>query len=747
MRIIRSNTILLIAILLMLSSCSPSKSSPTISPSTTPAQTLSVHFIDVRQGDSILIDLGETEVLIDGGERNTGAADYINPYVDGALEVMVATHTHADHIGGLIDVLAKYQVNDIWLNSDTATTATFSTFMNSVNTEGATLHLAELGNTIQVGILKFNVLNSAQPLFSDANNNSIVLSLSYGDVDFLFTGDAESEAEGKMLIQSIVPVPDVEILKVGHHCSRTASSPQFLNLVKPDVAIYSCGVGNSYGHPHQETLVALDGIGAKIYGTDVHGTVVVNTDGIVYNVQTEKQASLVKPAIVSPTPTPPPTTAQTTIPFVTQPTQIPTTAPAAASFNFKEVLFGTPSSLSLNLQSLDQTSGKVVINGYDGRRPTIPFTFNWGDGKTSEAFFPAEHVYSNSTGTYVVTVTAHYNDSTTDSQELTVSFVATAPTVNKIPLPEDIWVSIPANPLSLTSHMPGYMAPSGLTYFDDTYFSVTPRSTVEYVLTVVASIQMDFANDDVYKVDGGFRQVVLRDPEFGGMYSLWFTSPVSFGVNNSGFSGTPQYSSFMHEMGHNVTLNSPAGYFYGGKIDGNANAIYSEAMAQIFAHATAYVILNNAEYYGLSPELASDIKESTLSSMRIVRTAYEMYISGDKHFASWNDSSTQEDETFNTFMTIAYKFFEHAENGLDGYRIALKRMMTLLQTFDESMNTRFDQSHNTDAAANFRSTLMVAALSYAFETDLRAEFRALNFPIDDQVYVELYSKADSSDSH
>ena len=345
---------------------------------------------------------------------------------------------------------------------------------------------------------------------------------------------------------------------------------------------------------------------------------------------------------------------------------------------------------------------------------------------------------------YVVTVTAHYSDGTTDSQKLTVSFISTAPTVEQIQLPEDIGVSIPSGHISLSSHMPGYTAPSWLTYFDDSYFGITPRSTVEYVLTIAASIQMDFANNDVYKVDGSLKQVVLLDAGFGGMYSLWFTNPVSFGVNNSGFSGTPQYSSFMHEMGHNVTLNSPAEYFYGGKIDGSANAIYSETMAQIFAHATAYVILNNAEYYGLSSQIVSDIRESSLSSMRIVRSAYEAYVSGGKHFVSWNDPSGQEDETFNTFMTIAYKFFEHAEKNPSGYRMPLKRMMTLLQTFDESMKTQFDQGHNTETAATFRSTLMVTALSYAFETDLRAEFRELNFPIDDQVYEELYSKADSS---
>lgn len=260
---------------------------PTSSPAITSANgTLSIHFIDVGQGDSILIDFGQTEILIDGGNRSPEVVNYINPYIDGALEAMVATHPHADHIGGLIDVLVKYDVKDIWLNGDTVTSKTYTDFMNLVNAENATVHQAERGNTIQVGTLAFNILNPAKLLFSDANNNSIVLSLSYGEIDFLFTGDAERQAESSMLNL----VPDIEILKVGHHGSRSSSSPEFLSLTKPEVAVYSAGLGNSYGHPHQETIDVLTNIGAKIYGTDTSGTiiVIVITEGKTYEVQTTK---------------------------------------------------------------------------------------------------------------------------------------------------------------------------------------------------------------------------------------------------------------------------------------------------------------------------------------------------------------------------------------------------------------------------------------------------------------------------
>ncbi len=271
---------------------SPPQDEPSPPPSLTPSQTpslceLKVHFIDVGQGDSILIDYGETEILIDGGDKSSGIEKYLTSYVDGAIEVMVATHPHADHIGGLIGVLADFEVQEIWHNGDTSTSKTYSQFMSAVNSEGAEVYEARRGNTIEVGDLVFNVLHPVN-LGGTTNNNSIVLRFSYGVVDFLFTGDAEKEAEASMLIKSDMPVPDVEILNVGHHGSRTASSSSFLKAAHPEVAIYMAGIDNRYGHPHEETITALQAIGASIYGTDASGTVTVSTDGQTYIVQAEK---------------------------------------------------------------------------------------------------------------------------------------------------------------------------------------------------------------------------------------------------------------------------------------------------------------------------------------------------------------------------------------------------------------------------------------------------------------------------
>jgi len=306
---------ILICLLIVSTSCVTSESTPATTPTPTAPPTapptpttpptqeqLTVHFIDVGQGDSILIDLGEIEVLIDGGGRTPGVVKYLRDYVEAPLEVMVATHPHADHIGGLIAVLDAFQIQQIWHNGDTSESKTYAEFVNGVQSEGAEIHIARLHNTIEAGELKLFVHHPTN-LEGPTNNNSIVLHLAYGDIDFLFTGDAEKEAEGQMMILSSVRLPEVEILKVGHHGSRTASSEDFLVITNPEVAVYMAGEGNRYGHPHEETIQALLAVGAEIYGTDVHGTIVVSTDGEKYELQLEKQVPAVTLPATSPTPT------------------------------------------------------------------------------------------------------------------------------------------------------------------------------------------------------------------------------------------------------------------------------------------------------------------------------------------------------------------------------------------------------------------------------------------------------------
>lgn len=285
-----------------------------------PQEELKVHFIDVGQGDSILIDLNDIEVLIDGGGRSPGVVDYLRNYIDGPLEVMVATHPHADHIGGLIAVLSAFEVEQIWHNGDDRNSKTYRDFMYLVGSEGAETHVAKLHDIIKAGNLSFYVLNPAN-LEGTKNNNSIVLHLAYEETDFLFTGDAEKEAEGAMMSLSSMHLPEVEILKVGHHGSKTASSEGFLAITKPKVAIYMAGEGNVYGHPHQETIQTLENIGAEIFGTDVYGTIVVTTDGKNYTLRSESKSIYTVGTSSSPQPTSTPAPVEeppvTTIPLPT----------------------------------------------------------------------------------------------------------------------------------------------------------------------------------------------------------------------------------------------------------------------------------------------------------------------------------------------------------------------------------------------------------------------------------------------
>jgi beta-lactamase superfamily II metal-dependent hydrolase len=289
---------------------------------TTNMAELSVHFIDVGQGDAILVDVGHFEVLIDGGGESSRVVDYIDDYVDGDLEAIVATNPHDEYIGGLIEVLAAFKVQAICLSGGTSTSKTYSQFMSAVNNTGRWWPLLscssedtfiyqvgrgdiiKAGDDVTVNIDGFDcpgwiysmgcaidhpiVLQVLHPVdLSDTpGNNSIVLHLAYGDIDFLFMGGADQEAEGSMLKAGIVP--DVEILKVGQHGSRTASSQAFLGVTQPEVAIYMAGFDNPYGYPHERTISALENIGADIYGTDVDGTIIVITDGKSYEVQTER---------------------------------------------------------------------------------------------------------------------------------------------------------------------------------------------------------------------------------------------------------------------------------------------------------------------------------------------------------------------------------------------------------------------------------------------------------------------------
>ncbi|MBN1916543.1 MAG: hypothetical protein JW889_01435 [Verrucomicrobia bacterium] len=345
-----------------------------------------------------------------------------------------------------------------------------------------------------------------------------------------------------------------------------------------------------------------------------------------------------------------------------------------------------------------------------------------------------------------MSVTSHHADGTSETESVLVRFVPFSLPAGTTDLLNDTRVDIPSRMLRVRPTRAPYNVSPSLTIFDDSFFTACNGETVEYVLTVAAAIQMDLANNNVVKIDERFEQVLLRDPKWRGMYSVWYSDPVCLASGDTGFQGTIEWSSFFHEMGHNVTLNSPAEYHWGFKQDGSANTIYSETLAQIFQHATAYELVNNRDTYGIGPDLAFDIARSPRASMDIVRRSYVDYRKNGCRFCSWNDEKTEPDETVNTFMTLAYKFFEHAEKDAHGYQEPVKRLMAFLQRFNPEWDKGFSARSNSPQAEQFRATLMSAALSYAFDRDLRQEFRELLFPIDDEVFRQLMDSGTAGES-
>jgi hypothetical protein len=377
----------------------------------------------------------------------------------------------------------------------------------------------------------------------------------------------------------------------------------------------------------------------------------------------------------------------------------------------------------------------AVHNGGDSRRPGIPFTVEWGDGMVSQAWFPFQHTYDDRGRNYIVKVIAHYPGGETGAAEILVRFAPIA--FDPIPLPEGLKVSIPDTKQIIASRL--HHVPDSLTFFEDGFFSGegVPRTALEYVLSLSAYLQNDFTNGNVSSHGGGFRQVVLRDPDFPGIYVIWDSDPAGIIAGDSELSGYIPYAAFFHQMSHNFTLNTPAAYAIGEKIEGPARSVYAKAMATIFSLATAYEILNNAEAFGLGDGLAFDILQDAYVAVDDTRFRYEQYRTTDSPFAAWDDPDSGDDENLSVDKAITFMFREQAEQKGAGYREPLKRMMALLQLFNPDWHDQYSQRANSPAAEAFRATWMVAALSYAFSADLRGEFKALNFPIDDAVYEDM----------
>lgn len=296
-------------------SIAPSLTATEIIPSPSPlppANPLRIHYVDVGQGDAILIQTpnGQT-ALIDGGDTDTGIIQYLQSTGIQRIDLMIATHPHADHIGGLVQVLQAFPVTKVVTNGQLYTTSVYEHFLDAISSSKAEYAEIKRGDTISLDGIDFHCLNPAGLTNPDLNENSIVLQFTYGQTTFLMTGDSGADTEADLLAANLLS--KVDILRVGHHGSAYSSTLAFLNVIKPEVAIYSAGINNNYGHPAPRTIAALVAIGATVYGTDQNGTIIVTADLNGYTLNAAKVNGSITPASIPPgEPTPAFTPTQTT---------------------------------------------------------------------------------------------------------------------------------------------------------------------------------------------------------------------------------------------------------------------------------------------------------------------------------------------------------------------------------------------------------------------------------------------------
>lgn len=264
----------------------PSKQSETVE---TAAGGLTVHFIDVGQADSTLLEFDGHAILIDAGDwTGDEVASYLANEGIMELDIVVGTHPDADHIGQLAEVVKEFEVGEVWMSGNPSTSNVFIETLEAIEATGTDYYEPRAGETFDIGKLALEVLYPEE-VTGKVNEESIAMKITYGDIQFVFTGDAGVKEEQRMIDRGADL--DAEILHMGHHGSNTSTSQAFLKAVSPEIAIYSAGIDNSYGHPHAEVIAAAENAGAEVYGTDVQGTVIVKTDGVSYSVDTLKEGT------------------------------------------------------------------------------------------------------------------------------------------------------------------------------------------------------------------------------------------------------------------------------------------------------------------------------------------------------------------------------------------------------------------------------------------------------------------------
>ena len=254
---------------------------------------LTVHFIDVGQADCALLECDGEFMIVDGGNVEDGqmVVSYLKQMGVEKLSAVVCSHAHEDHVGGLPAVLSVFDAEAVYAPVSEYSSKVFSDFVKKTEAQGLSLTLPEPGDQFTLGSTSVTVLGPTQE-YEETNDTSIILKVTYGESDFLFTGDMEVAAENDMLDHWDGRTDwNVEVLKVGHHGSDTSTGYRFLYEVNPTYGVISVGEDNSYGHPHEEPMSRLKDAGVVVLRTDLLGHVVARTDGSEITFTWENQSA------------------------------------------------------------------------------------------------------------------------------------------------------------------------------------------------------------------------------------------------------------------------------------------------------------------------------------------------------------------------------------------------------------------------------------------------------------------------
>ncbi|MBZ9689803.1 MBL fold metallo-hydrolase [Clostridium estertheticum] len=240
---------------------------------------LKIHFIDVGQANSILIEQGNASMLIDAGNNPDSALvkNYISQQGITKLDYVVGAHPHEDHIGGLDYVINSFEIGKIYMPKATSNTKAFQDVVNAIKSKGMKATVPKVGESFKIGEATATILAPNSSSYEDINNTSIVIRLTFGNNSFMLDGDAEDVSENEMLSKGLNVKAD--LWKLGHHGSSSSTTQNMLDKVNPKYAIISVGKGNTYGHPTQSTMNKLKAKNISVFRTDENGTIVLTSDG------------------------------------------------------------------------------------------------------------------------------------------------------------------------------------------------------------------------------------------------------------------------------------------------------------------------------------------------------------------------------------------------------------------------------------------------------------------------------------